>query len=475
LTRPRRLSWRLLALLIVVLGVVFVIGVTVRFRNRRERLKADVQTALSQLDHDDPCWRLEDIEAARENVPGSENGASCVVAAAKLLPKSWPANEFYLAYLKLVPNEKLTAEQAERLSTELDAVRPAVTEARKLAAFPRGRHRLAYARNPINILLEDQQGTRTIATLLRFDVLDQCQTENPKAALTSCHAIVNAGRTLGDEPLVISQLIRMASINIACGATERALAQGEAAVADLAALQRALEVDDRHPYIRTFVRGKRANTNSLYEALERGDLGVSDLERGGPSSPSWEERNLGWRIRDNFRREHALMLDVFTERVKAADLPLHEQTAADERFDERIRGLPPGAILTRMMAPAMVKLGNVARRTHANLRCAAVGLATERYRRTHGKWPAKVTDLVPKFLPSVPLDPFDGKLLRYRRLADGVVICSVGADGVDDGGVLDRENPTRDDADLGFRQWDVTHHRLAPKAPAAAEPPEKPR
>jgi hypothetical protein len=49
-------------------------------------------------------------------------------------------------------------------------------------------------------------------------------------------------------------------------------------------------------------------------------------------------------------------------------------------------------------------------------------------------------------------------------LDDGVVIYSVGADGKDNGGKLDK-NPTKDGTDRGFRLWDVPKRRQPPKPP----------
>ena len=52
--------------------------------------------------------------------------------------------------------------------------------------------------------------------------------------------------------------------------------------------------------------------------------------------------------------------------------------------------------------------------------------------------PASLDELVPRYLPSVPLDPFDGKPLRYS--ASKQVIHSVGTDGKDAAG-SDRVDP----------------------------------
>ena len=52
----------------------------------------------------------------------------------------------------------------------------------------------------------------------------------------------------------------------------------------------------------------------------------------------------------------------------------------------------------------------------------------------------RLEELVPQFLPSVPLDPYDGQPLRYKRLPAGFVVYSIGADGRDDGG---KERPVK--------------------------------
>jgi len=63
-------------------------------------------------------------------------------------------------------------------------------------------------------------------------------------------------------------------------------------------------------------------------------------------------------------------------------------------------------------------------------------LALEVYRREHNQWPAALDALVPRFLPSVPHDRYDGKPLKYCLIDGDPVLYSVGADRDDDGGRL---------------------------------------
>ena len=62
----------------------------------------------------------------------------------------------------------------------------------------------------------------------------------------------------------------------------------------------------------------------------------------------------------------------------------------------------------------------------------------------------------------MPADPFDGAPLRLRRVPGGLVVYTVGPDGVDDGGSLDPGRLVEPGTDLGFRLWDVVARRRPP-------------
>jgi hypothetical protein len=100
-------------------------------------------------------------------------------------------------------------------------------------------------------------------------------------------------------------------------------------------------------------------------------------------------------------------------------------------------------------------------------RCLAqAAVAAERYRREHGDWPRALADLVPDYLPAVPLDPFNGQPLRYCRTESGAVIYSIGEDGRDDGG--DTTPPPNESLprDVVFTLWDVARRGQPPEPPA---------
>jgi hypothetical protein len=446
--------------------LILAVGAGVRYAYVRHQAITALQAAVDELDREDPGWRLQDIEAARVWVPDHKNSALCTVAVNRLLPKEWPSREFDEAFADLEPQRRLRPEDYRRLCKELDAVQPACAEAHRLADLPTGRHHIVYRRLMVETLLKDQQQVRRVTRLLACEAMWRDEEGDAKGALLCGRAALNAGRSLGDEPTGISQLIRVACVIQACRAVERTLAQGEPPVAEMIDLQKLFEEEEAHPTMLIMMRGERAALHETFDALESGEVDLRWLEEvGGPAKRSWTNRLFDWRIRDQLRAEHPLMLKFMSKVVAISRLPAHEQLEAERELEAEVRGLPKHTFLTRSSWLVVLKLSDVFWRKLAYVRCLIVALAAERYRRKHGVWPETLDRLAPDFIHAVPLDPYDGEPLRYRRLDDGVVIYSVGADGRDGGGTIDRQEPTRTGADLGIRLWDVKHRRQAPPLP----------
>jgi hypothetical protein len=67
--------------------------------------------------------------------------------------------------------------------------------------------------------------------------------------------------------------------------------------------------------------------------------------------------------------------------------------------------------------------------TRGQLYCLAAKIGV--YRADHGSYPKRLEDLVPSYLPKLPVDMFHGSQFRYRLHGEGYVLYSVGRDGKD--------------------------------------------
>lgn len=470
---PRRRWLKRIGCTLLVLAIPTLMLLMLAFggwAGRHYLVQRRLEEALAELDRNDPGWRLADIEAARKQIPEETNSARVVVAASKLLPRDWPAPEFQDRFAHLSPEEQITPNDWARLKQELTIVQPALDEARKLAKMPHGRHRIAYKRNVLNTLLGEQERVRVVVKLLLYDALQYDQRQDIKGALIACQAAFNAARSLGDEPLAISQLFRIAGVVLSCQGVERALAQGEPPAEYLQDIRKLLSDEEAFPDLPIIARGERAVWNDLFDAMESGDISIAEI---ADRRPDWNERLFGFVYRDNIRAQHPTMLAMLSRWIDIAHLPMSEQTEAEQQFDQEVRERRGRAMLATLPLTAVPKMGDASRRKHALIRCLSTVLAVESYRQVNKKWPDSLDKLCPQFLPDVPLDPFDGEALRLRRLKEGVIIYSVSSDQTDNNGNLDREHPNQPGADIGVRLWDVDQRRQPPKPNARNE--EKPR
>ncbi|MEE8169011.1 MAG: hypothetical protein V3T70_00550 [Phycisphaerae bacterium] len=76
-------------------------------------------------------------------------------------------------------------------------------------------------------------------------------------------------------------------------------------------------------------------------------------------------------------------------------------------------------------------------------RASAAMIALAQYHRRHGRYPDSLSELVPEFLPAVPIDVVDGEPLRYRLTDDSYILYSIGVNKKDDGGRCKEDTPTR--------------------------------
>jgi hypothetical protein len=102
------------------------------------------------------------------------------------------------------------------------------------------------------------------------------------------------------------------------------------------------------------------------------------------------------------------------------------------------------------------QLQNLDQRGLLRLQLMETRLALEVFRREHGHWPPGLRDLVPKYLPAMPLDPYSAAPLIYRPQDESFLLYSVGPDGGDNGGRL--SSYEYDMKLKGFDiDWDMDH------------------
>jgi hypothetical protein len=440
----------------------------------RRQARQELDEVIAQVEKLDPRWRLEDIESDRRKVPSEENSATTVAAAHALLPRNW--NPIVWDTMRLRPDVALRREEAEQLSAELKPLRAALRKAQVLKDQPFGRYPIHYTPDFLSTLVKEQGNMRAVAQLLEMHATLLLHQKEMEKAWQSNTALLNAARSLGDEPLIISTLLRMAVDRRAVRNLERILGQGEMKARHLEERQKALEQEMEVPLFVIGLRGERAGVDHMFTNIETGKLSLLAMMRGmarkgKASDSSWWDSVSEFFAFSMVLRSHATLLHLETHAITAAELPAGQRyqalEAVETAFREQVAPDDKTLILARLLFPGVIKVGGAEQRHLTQLGCAMAGLAVERFRLHYGRWPKSLKELVEaKLLQRLPVDHFSGKPLRLRQTGDGVVLFSVGAKGKYDGRVLDAKpgvdmefGQIEDDGRMEFRLWDVGKRR----------------
>jgi type II secretory pathway pseudopilin PulG len=243
------------------------------------------------------------------------------------------------------------------------------------------------------------------------------------------------------EPLLISQLVRMALWAILVPRLERVVNRAELTEAQLLALQQMLTRAAECPgLVRALVGEQTCGlgifTDSQYQASLFGGANWGAAPTQGQRMRAVTLVSV-LKTTGIFQKDKTVFLEVMATNVAAAELPYPNRLSAGRQAANLATTLPTRfCIFSRMLLPALGRTFDKDAEHIARLRTAETALAIESFRKAHGNnLPDKLQELVPAHLPCVPSDPYDGQPLRYKKLSPGYVVYSIGPDEKDDGGL----------------------------------------
>ena len=435
-------------------------------------------TATAAAEQDDPDWRLDDLLAHRDPVPDSENSAPVVAEALTILPEGWPTASTPPGSMSSRPtavseaigrlgalenNIRPDAATTDAIRGELERYREAVRIARSLVYYDRGRHEVEIGPTVIDTLLPETQATRAVARLLAADAAIRADDGDIDGALDSCRAILATGRSIGDEPFMISQLVRFAIGQVAMNTTRRVLAQGEPSDAALARLQDLVLDEQEQPLLLYGVRGERAGFIEMVRRIRDGEIPISALgDARPPANPGGFRTRVAPWGKLMFDNQMAIGLEWLNEAVSIAVRPASDRPALWQAWDAEIRRvkrlwhMPYTSTLAVLMMPALISSNSAASRWESDLGATAILLAVERHRLRTGAWPESVAAIDRDILPDPPIDPFSGEDYRMEHRDGRILIYSIGPNHADEHGAYDPKKWTAGGPDdVGAIGWDV--------------------
>lgn len=289
---------------------------------------------------------------------------------------------------------------------------------------------------------EGMQGTRVQFVAVRMTVqslalhalnaIDQRDTNSAARLLEQMFRFCQAVEW---NDVLVTHMIRDACDGLSFTMAERALNQLEFTNEQLVRLGAAVELEPTNA-IANFARAEFCLVVSAFSAARYGTHGGGPLLQNYSTDPWW--RRAWDRVRDlrpmYSDGDFLLFLDMSTNFIPALESP---PPRAQRHATSLLANVTP---LARSHALEAV-LPNWAKAltSHANkegrMTSLKVALAVEQFRRAHGgKLPATLDELVPRFLPELPRDPFTRGPVRVKKLETGYRIYTVGMDEGDSGG-----------------------------------------
>lgn len=179
------------------------------------------------------------------------------------------------------------------------------------------------------------------------------------------------------------------------------------------------------------VRGERVDFIEAGDYVLRGSLKDLEFLYGEPSFL----KNIGaWLIRPGLKKDFREALPIYDEFEAQAQRPYYESR---DFFVSRGRALmerPWYAFFSKAMMANFEAAFMKEALVEATFLASRTGLACRLHKSRTGRYPDNLEALVPGILEEVPIDPFTGKALVYRREGEGFIVYSLGTNEKDDGG-----------------------------------------
>ncbi len=284
---------------------------------------------------------------------------------------------------------------------------------------------------------------RECARLLRADAIIKAMEGNKTEAFEDVIAGMKLGEALKQEPVLISQFVRIAMNGI--------LSSG---------LQVSLEGADLSPeqtrrLMMQIARGRdrRAFADSLAGELHMGLQIFSGLREPNPAKRdafdlafylgAGAPDTIDELIRDFYRSplgrpwlnmDEAAYADLIGRLCSAAEQPYYEAAPEMNQIEMDFSSLAPTRVLSDRLIPGLMRAYESQARHEAILDLMQMGILVEQHHARTGSYPESLDAIAPEFGGSLPVDPFTGNPYLYQPSDDGFLLYSIGQNLIDDGG-----------------------------------------
>jgi hypothetical protein len=231
---------------------------------------------------------------------------------------------------------------------------------------------------------------------------------------------------LREEPVLISQLVRIAVVKMAVSTLQEVAVLAPPSADRYRQLDALLDrLDDVEPMAAALEGERLFFGDWVFAQTPEKIRELLKTEAGGKDIPALTVEQLAV--------EHAAYTAALVRLTELARQPYY--SAKDDLAAVESKAVRADTAVLKAILPALGSCCKKAADGQAILRVTRVGLRLQAQRAQQGAYPAALEAGLLAGIPAEKqVDPFTGRALCYRQEGEGFVLYSVGPDGTDDGG-----------------------------------------
>jgi hypothetical protein len=374
---------------------------------------------------------------ARQEKTGASSTEDSVAACARMIARKkalWD-NPSWQEAIKIFSEKKpreWTEADRQKVAEFVAANREMILELRRLAKSGGLAYELDYSKG-FAMELPHLAQLRDFARLLMADAALKAGEGDFGEAVEDITAGMAFASALDKEPILISQLVRMAMDGIIYNAVEGSV-QGGHLTPELSRrlIEYASRAGGREAYADSFTFEGFFGLGA-FDAVRNGDLAQTGI--GLPEEDRLNSVLL--RVygsvfaRPWLNMDEETYADSMQRMNEAARRPFYEAKPLFDQIETEIGDLPRTRLLSRILLPALARSAEMQAAHEARMDLMQLGLAVEQYYVENGQYPTTLDQVAPLSGGAIPIDPFTGQPYVYQPSGGRFLIYSATASLVD--------------------------------------------
>ena len=271
--------------------------------------------------------------------------------------------------------------------------------------------------------------------LLNVEAVLYAENNNAQAAAESIIASLNIADSVTKYPYIVCQLVNISSQETTVSTLERIVNRVDFNEEQLEKLFKEITEKQNLSGLSYGFMGEFCNSIIAYENTNNQSQGLI---------------NSLYNAIGITRRNATFYFDFMKKYIEAGKLPLNERMQTVQKIGYEVQIASRKRLIFKMAYPSYTKMFSEEINNIAKLRACQIALAIERFRLKNKRLPDSLEELIGDYFEEVPLDPYDGRQMRYKKLETGYVVYSIGEDLIDDSGKEIPVNSLKSTYDITF-------------------------